>query len=104
VYAGFGSLYIAMFLGTAAGLASKYLLDRKYVFYYVPDSSIDDTKKFMSYTLTGVITTCIFWGTETAFDMLSANEDAKYIGAVTGLTVGYVIKYFLDKRYVFQTV
>jgi putative flippase GtrA len=102
VYAGFGSLYLAMFSGTTAGLAIKYILDRKYVFYYMPDSSIDDAKKFVSYTLMGVITTCIFWGTETAFDILSENKDAKYIGAVAGLTVGYISKYFLDKKYVFQ--
>ena len=103
VYTGFGSLYLAMFSGTAAGLISKYLLDRKYIFYYRPDSGMDDAKKFAGYTLMGIITTGIFWGTETAFDLLSANENAKYVGAVAGLTVGYITKYFLDKKYVFQT-
>ncbi len=31
-YVGFASLYVAMIIGTLAGLASKYALDKKYVF------------------------------------------------------------------------
>jgi len=49
----------------------------------------------------GVFTTIIFWGTEIAFDILFQDPNAKYLGAVIGLSIGYVIKYFLDKRYVF---
>jgi hypothetical protein len=35
------------------------------------------------------------------FDYLINHESAKYVGAVIGLTIGYVSKYFLDKKYVF---
>lgn len=103
VHAGFGSLYLAMFAGTAVGLTMKYYLDRKYIFYYTPDSRADDAKKFAGYTLMGVITTGIAWGTEIAFDIFYEYENAKYIGAIVGLTIGYISKYFLDKNYVFQT-
>ncbi len=34
VYAGFGSLYVAMFFGTLAGLVAKYILDKKFIFYH----------------------------------------------------------------------
>lgn len=101
-YAGLGSLYIAMLVGTIAGLVSKYLLDKKYIFYHTPKNKTDDAKKFMLYTLLGGFTTAIFWGTEIAFDAIFKNESAKYIGAVIGLGIGYFIKYFLDKKYVFK--
>ena len=101
VYIGFGSLYVAMFFGTLAGLIAKYTLDKKFIFCHTPIDKKDDTKKFALYSLMGVFTTIIFWGVEIAFDTLSQDPNAKYLGAVIGLSIGYVIKYFLDKKYVF---
>ena len=101
VYADFGSLYVAMFFGTLAGLVAKYILDKKFIFYHTPTDKKDDAKKFVLYSLMGVFTTIIFWGTEITFDTLSQDPNAKYLGAVIGLSIGYVIKYFLDKKYVF---
>ena len=101
LYAGFGSLYVAMFIGTLAGLVVKYILDKKFIFYHVVEDKKDDAKKFALYSFMGVFTTIIFWGTEIAFDMLSQDPNAKYLGAIIGLSIGYVIKYFLDKKYVF---
>lgn len=101
VYGGVGELYIAMAAGTLAGLVAKYILDKKFIFYHKPDSKMNDATKFFLYSLTGVFTTFIFWGTEIAFDAMFETEAAKYIGAVIGLAIGYVIKYFLDKTYVF---
>ncbi len=101
VYDDFASLYVAMFFGTLAGLVAKYVLDKKYIFYHTPTDKKDDAKKFALYSFMGVFTTIIFWGTEIAFDTLSQDPNAKYLGAVIGLSIGYVIKYFLDKKYVF---
>ena len=101
VYIGFGSLYVAMLFGTLAGLVAKYILDKKFIFYHIPTDKKDNTKKFALYSLMGVFTTIIFWGVEIAFDTLSQDPNAKYLGAVIGLSIGYVIKYFLDKKYVF---
>jgi putative flippase GtrA len=101
IYEGLSSLYIAMFIGTLAGLVTKYILDKKFIFYHEVENKKDDAKKFALYSLMGVFTTIIFWGTEIAFDTLSQNPNAKYLGAVIGLSIGYVIKYFLDKKYVF---
>jgi len=101
IYLGFGSLYVAMFMGTFAGLVVKYLLDKKFIFYHKVKNKKDDAKKFALYSLMGVFTTIIFWGTEIAFDTLSPNSKFKYLGAVIGLSIGYVIKYFLDKKFVF---
>ena len=101
LYNGFGSLYVAMFLGTLAGLIVKYVLDKKFIFYHEVKDKKDDAKKFALYSLMGVFTTIIFWGTEIAFDYFSQDPNAKYLGAVIGLSIGYVIKYFLDKKFVF---
>jgi len=101
LYEGIGSLYFAMFIGTLAGLIVKYVLDKKFIFYHIPNNKIDDVKKFSLYVFMGSGTTIIFWSTEIAFDILSSSVYAKYVGAVVGLTIGYVIKYFLDKKYVF---
>ena len=100
-YEGFGSLYIGMLIGTFAGLVIKYILDKKFIFYHEVKNKKDDAKKFALYSLMGIFTTIIFWGTEIAFDTLSQNSNAKYLGAVIGLSMGYIIKYFLDKKYVF---
>ena len=101
LYSDFAALYIAMFFGTLAGLIVKYVLDKKFIFYYEVKGTKDDVKKFGFYSLVGIFTTIIFWGTEIAFDSLSQDPNAKYLGAFIGLSIGYVIKYFLDKKFVF---
>ena len=90
-----------MFFGTLAGLVAKYILDKKFIFYHTPTDKKDNAKKFTLYSLTGIFTTIIFWATEIAFDAISQDPNSKYLGAVIGLSIGYVIKYFLDNKYVF---
>ena len=102
VYSGFLSLYLAMFLGTLAGLVLKYILDKKYIFFHTPKNKKDDGKKFLLYSIMGLFTTFIFWGFEIGFDYLFINENAKYLGAVIGLSIGYIVKYNLDKKFVFK--
>jgi len=43
----------------------------------------------------------IFWGFEIGFNYIFTNPQAKYVGAIVGLSIGYIIKYFLDKKFVF---
>lgn len=101
IYFNDGALYVAMFFGTLSGLVIKYILDKKYIFYHSSISKTEDIKKFALYSLMGVFTTIIFWGTEIAFDTFFQNQNAKYLGAIIGLSIGYVIKYSLDKKFVF---
>mgnify|MGYP003391586736 FL=1 len=96
------SLYIAMFFGTLTGLIVKYILDKKYIFYYVVKDKKEDSQKFILYSIMGVFTTLIFWGFEIGFDYIFDSEIAKYIGAIIGLSIGYITKYFLDKKFVFK--
>ena len=102
LYAGRYELYAAMAAGTLAGLAVKYILDRRWIFHDRPASLRGHSVKFTRYSLTGVSTTFIFWGTELAFETLGGTLFMRYAGAVLGLAVGYVVKYRLDRRFVFR--
>lgn len=52
----------------------------------------------------GVFTTAIFWGMEMFFFHVLAFEGAQYVGGALVLAIGYVVKYYLDKKYVFKVV
>lgn len=102
IYKGVFDLYIAMAVGTLAGLITKYILDKKYIFYYTSKNMVDDSIKFFLYSFMGIFTTIIFWGTEISFNYFFDFPSAKYIGAFIGLSIGYYIKYQLDKKFVFK--
>jgi putative flippase GtrA len=103
IYQGDYALYISILVGTAIGLISKFLLDKLYIFNYRSNSLGDDINKFVAYSVTGIATTLIFWSFELGFEFAFASKAMRYVGAVTGLTIGYLIKYQLDKHYVFST-
>ena len=101
IYKGRYGLYVAMFWGTLAGLIVKYILDKKYIFLFQTKDIKDNSSKFILYSIMGVITTLIFWSSELTFNFLLSLESAKYFGAIIGLSIGYMTKYQLDKKYVF---
>jgi putative flippase GtrA len=96
-----GILAAAMVSGTLVGLVLKYLLDKRWIFSDTGVGFRAHGRKFSLYTLMGVVTTAIFWGTETAFWAIWQTDTMREAGAVLGLTAGYVIKYNLDRRFVF---
>jgi putative flippase GtrA len=102
MYSGESSIYWAMVLGTLTGLVSKYFMDKHYIFKQGSSNTKKSSPQFFLYSMTGVLTTCLFWGTELSFDILFESENAKYVGAALGLGLGYYIKYQLDKKYVFK--
>ena len=103
VYAGRYELYAAIAAGTLAGLVAKYLLDRRWIFHDRPAQRLrGHAARFTLYSLTGVLTTGIFWGTELAFVAMGDAPWLRYAGAVLGLAVGYTLKYRLDRRFVFR--
>jgi len=100
---GRAKLTLAVLVGTAVGLVIKYLLDKRWIFFDTSKGAAMHSKKFSLYTLMGVITTAIFWGAETSFWMIWQTDFMREVGAVSGLAIGYFIKYKLDRKYVFQT-
>ena len=59
------------------------------------------TSKLFVFYSAGVITTLIFWCTECAFHLIYDTDFMDYIGGITGLFLGFYVKYQLDKKYVF---
>ncbi|MBF0334916.1 MAG: GtrA family protein [Alphaproteobacteria bacterium] len=100
IYDGTRALALAMVLGTGVGLAVKYLLDKRWIFFDRKTSMSHDGRQFGLYTGMGVVTTAVFWLTELAFDAMS--PDLRFVGAAIGLAIGYQIKYHLDRRFVFR--
>lgn len=96
------SYQLALFAGTLVGLFVKYVLDKRWIFHDLSQGIAAHGKRFPLYVLMGVATTAIFWGTETAFWITWHTQGARELGAVLGLSIGYFVKYRLDRRFVFS--
>lgn len=102
-YPGSHTVELSILVGTAVGLPIKYMLEKRHIFGYVADNLAHDGKLFVLYSAMGALTTVLFWGIEYAFHWLFGTDSMRYLGGAIGLTAGYVIKYHLDKRFVFVT-
>jgi putative flippase GtrA len=100
-YSGTYALYVAIAAGTLTGLYTKFILDKQYIFRFETQGIGEHGKHFFLYSFMGVFTTIIFWGFELGFDYLFDTRFMRYTGAVIGLSIGYWVKYQLDKRFVF---
>lgn len=103
IYSAAFSTVISIAAGTGAGLVTKYILDKRYIFQFQARDTLHDSQTFALYTLMGIVTTIIFWGFELGFNHLFDSKEMRYLGGIIGLSIGYLIKYQLDKRFVFQT-
>lgn len=92
----------ALIAGTIGGLVTKYYLDKIYIFRDFRRSFTIGEMLFLRYAFNGIFTTLIFWISETAFWLAFESDRAREIGAIIGLSIGYVAKYYLDKNYVFR--
>lgn len=101
LYQGPFALWVSIFFGTLVGLVVKFVLDKKYIFQFMTVSKKQDASLFVLYSIMGVVTTVVFWGMEIGFFYLFDSHTMKYIGGFIGLVLGYVIKYYLDKKFVF---
>lgn len=99
---GSGVVLVSMVCGTGAGFLCKYVLDRRYIFRFVPGSAMREAVTVAKYGSTGIFTTALFWATELGFHFAFEAQQARFIGAGVGLALGYAIKYQLDKRHVFR--
>lgn len=103
LYNGSYAVPLSILVGTAAGLPVKYVLEKRHIFSFESDNLAHDGKMFALYSFMGVFTTALFWGIEYAFHHAFGTDAMRYLGGVIGLTLGYAIKYHLDKRFVFVT-
>ncbi len=101
IYSGVYAVEISIFIGTIAGLPIRYFLEKRYIFSFQSKNIKHDGRLFILYSFMGVFTTAIFWGTEYTFHLIFTTDVMRYIGGILGLSIGYYIKYQLDKRFVF---
>ena len=101
IYKGPLSVEISILVGTTMGLPLRYFLEKRYIFNFISKNLVHDGKLFVLYSTMGVITTLIFWGTEYAFHLIYDTDFMRYLGGLIGLSIGFYVKYQLDKKYVF---
>ncbi len=94
-------LSLAIAAGTAVGLAVKYLLDKRWIFQDLSTGARAHARRFSLYAAIGLVTTAIFWGAEALAWAIWGTPAAREIGAVLGLSLGYLAKYRFDRRFVF---
>ncbi len=95
--------WITLFCATVSGFVFKYISDKVIVFRDKTDTY--DTKHFkmiLLYGLFAVFTTIIFYLFSAVFRIIIKEWYGSYIGSIAGLTIGYIVKYHLDSRYVFN--
>jgi len=100
-YPGPYAVPLSILVGTAAGLPIKYVLEKRHIFGFEADNLAHDGRMFVLYSAMGVLTTLLFWGMEYTFHLAFGTDAMRYLGGAIGLSAGYVIKYHLDKRFVF---
>lgn len=100
---GFLRVWIALFVGTGVGLVVKYVLDKRWIFMFQTKSVKHEGKTFVIYTVFSVVTTLVFWVFELGALVIFGTQSAQFVGGAVGLSIGYLVKYQLDKRYTFVT-
>ena len=95
-------IILAILIGTIIGLVIKYQLDKKWIFYFKNVRFINETGNFFLYSFFGLFTTSIFWITELFFWITTKDQVMRELGAIIGLTIGYILKYHIDKKYIFK--
>ena len=101
LYDGPYAVPLSILVGTAAGLPVKYVLEKRHIFSFAADNLAHDGRMFALYSFMGIFTTALFWGVEWAFHAAFGTPAMRYLGGAIGLSLGYAIKYHLDKRFVF---
>jgi putative flippase GtrA len=100
-YKGVFAVPLSVLVGTVTGLPVKYVLEKRHIFCFASKSLAQDSRIFMLYSFMGVFTTALFWGIEYAFHTAFSTDIMRYVGGAIGLTIGNIIKYHLDKHFVF---
>jgi len=101
LYQGAFFIEASILAGTAAGMPIRYVLEKIYIFRFRSDNLWHDSRLFFLYTLMAVFTTLIFWGVEYLFHWQFDSDAMRYLGGFIGLSLGFLIKYQLDRRFVF---
>lgn len=101
IYIGPYYIELSILIGTVTSLPLRFFLEKRYIFAFKTKHVLCDGQLFVLYSLTGIVTTLIFWSVEYGFHLVFRTDAMRYIGGVVGLSIGFYVKYQLDKKYVF---
>lgn len=88
--------------GIAIGFFTKFVLD-KFIVFESNNTNIKETAwQFFIYSSLAVITTIIFLLFEFSFKIFFHFYHSEIVGGLIGLVIGYTVKFFLDKKFVFK--
>ena len=93
------NLFLAVIVGSGAGLVFKYVLDNNFVFDGKQPINI---KTFFIYAFVGACITPIIWIVEVIFLNIFGTVFMRDIGALLGLALAYFLKFDMDNSYVFN--
>lgn len=93
---------LKIFTATVIAFFFKYFVDKLFIFSVDKHSSSgEEIKRIGLYGFFAVFTTLLFWSTQLLFKVYL---DLEYVGAILGLGIGYTLKFFLDRHYVFPEI
>ncbi|HNZ27471.1 MAG TPA: GtrA family protein [Spirochaetota bacterium] len=95
---GFG---LKILCATIVAFLFKFLIDKHFIFQNKKDGITKNIRQLFVYGFFAIFTTLIFWGTVFIFKLFLEKIIWEIIGSIIGLSVGYTLKFFLDKKYVF---
>lgn len=95
-------LILQMGIATIISFIFKYIVDKLIIFKdrtsYFSNAHF---KQVLFYGFFAIFTTLIFWTAELSFKKFFMFPNSQYVGAVIGLSIGYTVKFLLDRKYVF---
>lgn len=101
LYSGMHSGEIPISVGTLICLPINYVLKKRHIFEFSTDNFAPNSRLFFRHAFMGIFTTALFRVIAYVFHWVFGTDSMRYLGGTLGLTLGYFIKYRLDKRFVF---
>lgn len=98
VYHGPQTIVVAMVVGAGVALTAKYFLDRKWV---LGVRHAADEEEIIKYAMAGATITLVFFAFQYTIWIFYQTDLARDIGIVLGMAVGYLIKFLIDRKFVF---
>ncbi|CAH7425878.1 GtrA-like protein [Vibrio chagasii] len=96
------TVYLSMLFGTVVGMFAKFILDSYFVFHEEVKCDARGVRRLFTYSFMAIVPTLIFWGFELLFEYFFSSVSMRFFGATIGFILGAILKYNLDKRYVFN--
>ncbi|MCJ2053867.1 GtrA family protein [Methylobacterium sp. J-070] len=99
---GASAIYVALFAGTGAGFAAKYLLDRNFIFYHTSSDHRQELWVMVLYLCTSVLMTGLYLASQGLMYYKYGECALYYVIGTLVLLCGYTTKFILDGQFVFK--